>query len=205
MTDQCPDCLGTGKVYSGEVAHWCDCPIGQAARKESLLSASGVPRARLGETFASFQALPGTEKALAAAKQFVAGKFLWLLICGAVGSGKSHLAYAITIAYVEQGKRARVANAEILLSELRAVSGGPALSQALAELGALPILVLDDLFWSTDLEGRWLEEIVQRRYMGKRPLVATTSLDVKQLPENIVSRFHELGKIVLNKGKDYRR
>ena len=163
-----------------------------------------MPRARLGETLASFQPLSGTQEALAAAQDFAAGRFLWLLIYGGVGSGKSHLAHGITLACLDAGRRARLVNALVLLSELRALSGGPSLLQALQDLGAVPVLGIDDFFWATDLEGRWLEEVMQRRYMEKMPFMATTSLDVKQLPENIVSRFKELGRLVLNRGKDYR-
>src|SRR3990170_1088546 len=42
----CPDCLGAGKVFSGEVAHFCECDVGRALKREAWLASSGIPRAR---------------------------------------------------------------------------------------------------------------------------------------------------------------
>jgi DNA replication protein DnaC len=164
-----------------------------------------VPLARRDETLAAFKPVAGTREALAAAREVVWGGLRWLLLYGGVGSGKSHLAHGIVLASVETGRRARLVNALVLLSELRAVSGGPAQSTMLRDLATVPLLAIDDFIWATDIEARWLEEIVQRRYQEKRPLVVTTNRDVKDLPAPLVSRFWELGKVVLNRGKDFRR
>lgn len=201
----CWACLDSGVVVIGEVRHLCDCAEGEARRREAWLLESGVPRARIGETLVAFRPIPGTEAALAAAHDFVNGKLCWLLVYGGVGNGKSHLCHGVVLACLERGRRARVVSALVLLSELRALSGSQQLSEALGALGSVPVLGLDDLIWGTDLEARWLEEVVQRRYMEKRPLMATTNRDLKDLPGPVVSRFFELGRVVLNKGKDYRR
>jgi len=206
MPEQCLICYGTGKVFNSErVWNYCDCPLGKVLQKQTWLRASGVPVERQNETLDSFKALPGTESALLAASEVVNGTLSWLLIYGAPGNGKSHLGHGIVLASLEAGHRARVVNALILLSELRSISGTPELTHRLEALARIPLLVIDDFMWATDLEARWLEEIVQRRYLHKQALVALTNQDIKALPGPVISRFHELGKVVLNRGGDYRR
>lgn len=198
---ECWLCLDTGK--QGE--SFCSCALGARRQKAERVRGSGVPRARLGETLGAFQPLAGTEDALAAAWEVVRGQLCWLLLYGGSGNGKTHLGHGIVLASIEAGREARIAHSLVLLSDIRAVSGTPLQSVRLREMGGVPLLVLDDLVWATDLEARWLEEIMQRRYMHKLPLVATTNRDLKGLPAPVVSRFQELGRVVLNRGKDYRR
>lgn len=202
---RCQACLDSGRLLLGEVHHFCDCPAGEERKREAWLLDSGVPRARLGETLAAFKPLPGTEKALVAAHDFIAGTLCWLLIYGGVGNGKTHLAHGVALACLDRGRRVRFVNTLMLLTELRSQSGRPEFLTAMKELGWVPVLILDDFFWATDLEGRWLEEVVQRRYVEKQPLLVTSNRDLKQLSEPIVSRFLEMGRVVLNKGTDYRR
>ena len=163
-----------------------------------------MPRARRGETLVAFQALPGTWKALAAAREFLAGGLRWLLLYGPSGNGKSHLAIGITLALVEAGTQARWANTFTLLSDLRGLPD-QARAGMLLELGSVSVLALDELVWGTDLEARWVEEIITRRYLEKMPLVVTTNRDIKEVPAPIVARFYELGRAVLNQGRDYRK
>ena len=203
---ECWACMDTGQTGGGPGNRYCDCELGQSRQRTEWLRSSGVPTARQNETLAAFTSRPGTAEALAAAQEAAsAGTLRWLLLYGGVGNGKTHLANGIAMASIEAGKRARVVNSLVLLSDLRAVSGTPAQSLHLRELATIPLLVVDDLIWATDLEARWLEEVLQRRYMDKRPLVATTNRDLKELPAPLVSRFWELGRAVLNKGGDYRR
>ena len=199
---QCGGCRDTGLEWVGEHSRFCGCDQGLARQREAWWRGCGVPLARRAETLAAFQALPGTEKALAAAREFVAGRVAWLLLYGPSGNGKSHLAIGITLACLETGLQARWANTFLLLSEFRAA---PNLAGVLWELGRVPVLALDELVWGTDLEARWVEEVITRRYLEKMPLVVATNRDIKEVPAPIVSRFHELGRVVLNRGKDYRR
>lgn len=201
---QCGVCRDTGLEWVGERSRFCECDQGQARQREAWRRGCGVPRARRGETLATFQPLPGTEKALAAAGEFLAGGLRWLLYYGGCGCGKTHLAIGITLACLEAGTQARFANTFVLLSDLRGASD-QARAGALLDLGRVQVLALDELVWGTDLEARWVEEIITRRYLEKMPLVVTTNRDIKEVPVPIVSRFYELGRVVLNRGKDFRR
>lgn len=198
----CWTCLDTGSTGEGR---FCECVKGRTRQTKEWLLCSGVPGPRRNETLDAFRPIPGTGEALAAACEVVAGSLSWLLLYGSPGNGKTHLGYGIVVASIERGRRSRVVNSLVLLSDLRAVSGSPALTLHMRDLATIPLLVVDDLIWATDLEARWLEEVLQRRYMDKRPLVATTNKDLRELPAPLVSRFHELGRVVLNRGKDYRR
>lgn len=201
---ECAVCQDTGLEWVGGLSRFCLCDQGQTRQRAAWLRECGVPQARRAETLAVFQALPGTEKALAATREFLTGRLTWLLVYGPSGNGKSHLANSIILACLEAGTRARFANTLLLLSELRGLSDqGRAI--ALLDLGRIPVLALDELVWGTDLEARWVEEVIARRYLGKMPLVVTTNRDIKDIPAPIASRFYELGRVVLNRGKDYRR
>lgn len=199
----CEACRDTGVLQPGEhVRVFCRCDQGLARQREAWFRQCGVPLARRGETLAAFQSLPGTEKALAAAREFLSGGIRWLLLYGPAGNGKSHLTIGLTLASLQAGQEARWVNTFLLLSELRAA---PDLARFQWELGRVPVLALDELIWGTDLEARWVEEIITRRYLEKMPLVVATNRDIKEIPVPVVSRFHELGRVVLNRGKDYRR
>lgn len=199
---KCTECGGTGFYALGR---YCGCGYGAGMQKKEWLIASGVASVRESETLESFKVTAKTREALAAAQDVVSAKLNWLLLYGGTGNGKTHLGHGIVMASIEGGRQARIVNALVLLSDLRALMGTPAQTVLLRELATIPLLVVDDLIWATDLEARWLEEVIQRRYMTKRPLVATTNRDLKDLPKPLVSRFWELGKVVLNEGEDYRR
>lgn len=198
----CWRCMDTG--WEG-VARACECATGVKVQRKDWLYASGVPSIRQDEKLSAFEPKTGTREALVAAKQIVAGKLNWLLLYGGTGNGKTHLGYGIVMGCIENGRRARIVNSLVLLSDLRAVSGTPAQMAHMKDLATIPVLVLDDYFWATDYEARWLEEVIQRRYITKLPLVVTTNLDGAALPAPMRSRFRELGKVILNKGEDYRR
>jgi len=66
-------------------------------------------------------------------------------------------------------------------------------------------LIIDDVA-GTDWEFEQLEKIIRSRYREHLFTILTTNLDQDQLPERIVSRFRdpEKGRLILNKGEDYR-
>ena len=52
-----------------------------------------------------------------------------------------------------------------------------------------------------------LEEIINHRSHENLFTILTTNRDLTELPERVVSRFQDpdIGRVVLNSGKDYRR
>ncbi|MGD9660750.1 MAG: ATP-binding protein [Porticoccaceae bacterium] len=67
-----------------------------------------------------------------------------LLLFGASGLGKSHIAAAVGHALIEQGLRIRYYPASNLVQELRSAKQGLSLSDALTKLDKYRLLIIDD-------------------------------------------------------------
>ena len=183
--------------------NFCSCEAGQGKRKEMLLKYSGIPDVHFGDTLENFKPRKGAEEALLAATEMAWGNLCWLLIYGGVGNGKTHLAYAVVLEYINQGRGAKFVYCPSVVTEIRYSSGEKPL-KLLQELQAVPLLVMDDFYYSTDWEGQRLEEVINQRYMRKLPLMLTTNKDIATIPKSILSRFREMGKVKLNKAPDFR-
>lgn len=137
-----------------------------------------------------------------------------LLLCyGGVGNGKTYLCEALVIAWRMRGLYSRVTVWSGLTNILRAaIRGEAALPQdaILENFKRASRVVFDDVgMGGSGSAWEWgqLEEIVCARYRERLPTVMCTNLDLKEMPELVVSRFAdpEVGLIVFNQGADYRR
>ena len=158
----------------------------------------------------------------------------WLVLCGAPGSGKSHLAFAIAAAYLNTRRQAYVATVPDLLDALRQgyaasqsasaygapVAQGSALSydERFALVREVGLLVLDDLGAenSTDWAAEKLYQIIDYRYRGHLPLVVTTNVNLylpnDRIHPRLVSRLLDganlragFSRVLLLPAGDYRQ
>jgi DNA replication protein DnaC len=67
------------------------------------------------------------------------------LLLGPPGTGKSHLAQALGLATIQQGHRVLYREAHVLLEELADASLDGRRKKHMAELGSVPLLIVDDL------------------------------------------------------------
>lgn len=139
-----------------------------------------------------------------------------LLINGAYGRGKSHLAAAVTRYFVLRGIGARFSLARELLREIRATFGDDATETegaCIERLCRVPLLVIDDL--GPGREGRGTEfvlgtlhEILSKRIGYQRPTVVTTNLTRAQVESEyggaIASRLGRFETLTMT-GVDRRR
>ena len=88
------------------------------------------------------------------------------LFLGPPGTGKSHLAQAIGMAVILQGHRVRYREAHVLLEELAEAQLAGTRKPYLAELTAVPLLIIDDLGMRkvAHTAAEDLLEIIMRRY-----------------------------------------
>lgn len=168
----------------------------------------------LDNTFENFKRVPGTEKALAAFKALALGKTdKPLLLCyGGVGNGKSHLCEATTITLYKRGIFCRVLSMARIMRALKECMRPDSpiwFDELLDRYCYCKHLIVDDVGMGgsgSEWEFGQLEEIVVARYRERLFTIMVTNLDLKDLPERIVSRFQDplIGTVVLNEGGDYR-
>jgi DNA replication protein DnaC len=175
MSSPCPYCNDTGFVLAadgkpGAARRARSCACQTKARQAKREGDSGIPKLYARCSFANFQAGPGQQAALAAAQEIAAAYPLHekgLLLHGAAGCGKTHLAVAIASALIGRGRTVRFVEYGALLDALRSAYDGSAKEgDVIAPYVDAPILILDDLGarrmteWTLDI----ITRIVDRRY-----------------------------------------
>jgi len=218
----CPLCKGAGVVHplkDGALPDYSSvicCPypgcllqsIQAYKRGEFFVRKCGITEAK--QTFATFQPISGTEKALKYAKALSNGdsNFIWLLIYGGVGNGKSHLCNAIASECLARGRDTRIYTCAEMFSMLRAAIKSNEVEERITELKETFMLILDD--YGVEYDSAWeqakFDEIMTARFANAKPTVLTTNRDVTELTERVRSRFRDckLSRIAYNSAPDYR-
>jgi len=144
-------------------------------RIERHLAEARLP---VGKTLATFDftAVPMVSKAqvmaLAAGDSWLE-KGANLLLFGPPGAGKSHLAAAIGLALVENGRRVLFARSSDLVQRLQVARRELALESALAKLDKYHLLILDDIAYISrdQAETSVLFELIGGRYERRSMLI----------------------------------
>lgn len=146
-----------------------------------------------------------------AAQEFVAQQDHWLLLEGAYGCGKTHLAAAIANRAVEMGVPTLFITVPDLLDSLRFAYSDPetTFEARFEEVRNAALLVLDD--FGTQNATSWAQEklfqIINYRYINKLPTVITTNLMLDEIEGRIRSRLQDEAfvKHIHITAPDYRR
>ena len=163
------------------------------------------------QTFGNFLPIEGTQKSLEYAKQLAYGKssFIWLLICGGTGSGKSHLCNAIAKEVLKRGIDAQLILSAELFSSLRLGMSDHTTEQRIKAFKDIFFLIIDEcgLEYGSNWEEEKFDELMSFRWMIGSPTVVTSNKDIAALPARVKSRFEDgrLSRIVLNRAPDYRK
>lgn len=189
---------------------------------EKLLEESNLGERFKGRTFASFDAKRDKEAFDACSKyardeKLMERKLNSLLIAGGYGSGKTHLAAAVTQALTDRGIRVLFGTAIEHFDKIREDFEHTGLNRHLAKMKSANVLVIDDL--GKEKKSDWtkqvLFDVVNYRYEHKLPIIVTTNLvsedgtDFSDLANHVegavYSRICEMCNIVVTKGGDYRQ
>ncbi len=175
---------------------------------DSPAVARGVQRPE--QTFESFQPVRGAAEALRHARSLAAGRgdFIWLLIYGDSGNGKTHLCNAMAREVIRRGIDTRLVAVADLFTAMRSAIGHEGSDSTMQRFKETQFLVLDD--YGTQAGSEWetarFDELMAYRYAGLMPTAMTTNLDVTELPERLRSRFEDrmLSRIAHNSAPDFR-
>lgn len=120
----------------------------------------------------------------------------WLVLLGNPGCGKTHIAAAIVNHRVRQGYPALFVVVPDLLDHLRAAfspDSKVSYDQRFEEVRTSPLLILDDL--GTESATPWAKEklyqIINYRYVARRPTVITSNLKPDELDPRIHTRIFD--------------
>jgi DNA replication protein DnaC len=150
----------------------------------------------------------------AAVERYAKGEFdhPFLTLFGVVGTGKTHIAVSIGWRWLANGRGVLYYQTEDLLDALRSgyskwQGGDPDGYNIVLQFAQhVGLLILDDLGAHNETE--WatskLDQIVDYRYLHRKPLVATTNLALNRLPARIGDRLAE-GLLIQLTGESFRR
>lgn len=168
---------------------------------------SGNPKAE----FISPQEVASLHDALDAAEEFAKELQGWLLLEGAYGCGKTHLAAAIANHAVQSGTPTLFITVPDLLDSLRFAYNDPetTFEARFEDIRNADLLVMDD--FGTQNATPWAQEklfqIINYRYINKLPTVITTNLILDEIESRIRSRLQdaEFVKYIRITAPDFRR
>jgi DNA replication protein DnaC len=168
---------------------------------------SGNPKAE----FVSPQEVANLHDIFDVAERFAKELKGWLLLEGAYGCGKTHLAAAIANECVQHGVPTLFITVPDLLDSLRFAYNDPetTFEQRFEDIRGANLLVMDD--FGTQNATPWAQEklfqIINYRYINKLPTVITTNLILDEIESRIRSRLQDSDfvKYVRITAPDYRR
>ena len=133
-----------------------------------------------------------------------------LMIIGAYGTGKTHLAAAISNHLTDKGVPVLFDTFANHLNKLKAEFDGGE-RRYLQQMKDIPMLILDDVGKEkqTDWTRSVMFDVINFRYEHMTPIVMTSNLSTKQLEDYLggacFSRMCEMCKGVMTTSEDYRR
>lgn len=198
----------------------CQCLLKELKQKrvERLFASARIPRRFREKTFDNF-AYEKQPYAFDTCQKYASnfnemrrlGKSLFLV--GAIGTGKSHLAFAILNSILSSGYAGMAVTVPDLLEELRPKNGGSGENEEkMRILKSVDFLVLDDL--GAQKNSDWVTEklfmLINARYAEMLPTVITSNNYLEELEaipgwQRIVDRLIEMCEFIEFHGKSYRQ
>ena len=219
---ECSVCNGYGKVHprnldgSPDYSRVIVCVAPGCMADSASVYKSGENIAKSGlhtnsQTFDNFKQVKGAEKAFKFANELATGeaKFVWLLIYGGVGNGKTHLCNAIAKESLERRVEVLMFNSADMFSQIKAAMNDNTNEAVIKRFKEVPLLIIDDwgVEYGTDWQLSVFDEVLDARYWTARATVVTTNKDITELPKRIESRFADkkIARVAFNAAADYRK
>ena len=214
----CPNCARAERDQAARDAEHA----AQEARRlrlESALFGSLLPDRFIGRGFGDYLAeTPGQERALAKVRDLVerfgahAKVGTTLILAGGVGTGKSHLAGAAIQALLPARLCMYLTTSGLIrmVRETWRKDAARSEGEVLADLARVDLLVVDEVGvqYGTDSEKTLMLEVLDARYMARRPTILITNLDRGAfqafIGDRLYDRLREVGTWVSFNWDSYR-
>lgn len=203
----CPECLSEHAKAKLEESQRAD----EEKRKERCLErliAAGIGRRHIASSFENYNAASEQQKtALRKCQSFCDAVITGqgapnLIMSGSFGTGKTHLASAITAKAIKHGKRCKLIKLIDLIREIKDTwrkDSSKTERQVIDYYAALDVLIIDEIGvqFGSDHEKIVLFDILDGRYDNMLPVCLISNLDVngikEQVGERVVDRLREDG------------
>ena len=223
---KCDKCKDTGWILSkrenyNDLAELCEC------KKQEIVAsqwrAAGINPQVSKETFSNFEVWNDSsrqvkEVAKSYFKHFNHIRFdrkNSILICGQVGSGKSHCSIALGLNFIKKNlKVVYMPYRDVITKVKQNMLDEEYYKKSISKYQTCEILLMDDLFKGklTESDINIVFEIVNYRYLNRLPMIVSSEFLVEELlnfDEAIGSRIYEMCKdyiveIEKDKGNNYR-
>jgi DNA replication protein DnaC len=224
-TDEvCPKCKGEKgfhEIIDG-CEYWviCDCVKREQEQKKllELFNSAKIPKRYMSKNLDSFDKFR-QPKAFKLAQNYLHGWYSMkregkgLIFVGDVGTGKSHLAFALLLELLRRGITGMAATVPDLMDDLRPKRGETTEKQIaqIETLKNIDLLLLDDLGAQRNTE--WVTErlfiILNARYNNMLPTIITSNERLEDLEatpgwRRIIDRIVEMCAVVVMDGESYR-
>lgn len=222
----CPDCE-EARLAAERQAEAEKVAAASRQRLEAMLNEAAIPARFAGRTLAAYNAeTPEQQRALKVATDFAVNfaerqrRGESLILLGAPGTGKSHLAAAILQAIMPAhcGLYTTCAGLIRAVRNTWRKDADRSEGQVLSILAEVPLLVIDEVGvqYGTDSEQNILFEVLDRRYRDMMPTILLANLKLKRekegdpaglrevLGERVYDRLTETARIVTFEGESYR-
>lgn len=223
----CPNCLNRGNtayVRQGGGVGFYECDCKKIRRSILRMERSGLRNIIRDLTFERFQDTEGWQQHMkSGARAYAENPEGWLLFCGQVGSGKSHLCTAVCRERLLKGDEVRYMSWREEVAQLKAAALDSAKrEQLLTELKTAQILYIDDLFKTgrspdgsdapSGADVNLAFEIINYRYVNQLTTILSTEKTPQELlaiDEATASRIFERARghvfsIARQSGRNYR-
>lgn len=186
--------------------------IGKA---DQLRAASNLGERFSNRTFANFHPDSGSQTAFDVCRSY-ANQDLFhsrknsLILLGSTGTGKTHLAAAVSHVLIERGIPVLFHTYSEHLEQIRTEFNHAGEKQYLSLMKNTPLLVLDDIGRErrSDWSDSVLFDVVNGRYEHQLPLIITSNFTAAELADHVGnavwSRLYETAAMVVMDGADYR-
>lgn len=187
----------------------------------SAMRNSGIDEGVLGRmTFDTFNATEDWQKRMKGIAENYAGAIKrgetdhWLLMSGQSGSGKTHLSTAVCVELMKCGHKVRYMTwHEIVHKIQQAKFNDEKYNAVISDISNAEILYIDDLFKTEKAEKDIAFEVINIRYVSKKPTIISCELNMSAMVEidaATAGRINQMSKgyaaqILNDDTRNYRR